>query len=183
MERNDNDDQADEGEFRNLLYDLDLEPKKDSYINDARSEFSSSNASGSVTSLATSNRAMSLTRKYAASPSASTELQNGDRADPWSTTIDLRPVGALEQFQVDTIIHADWQRRRLKRIEANLYRTLLSEGALPKKSIPSSSATLPPANSCLKSARRSLRSNPPTPERSPNSAASAGNARSRCWGG
>jgi hypothetical protein len=44
---------------------------------------------------------------------------------------DLRPAGAVEEFQVDTIIQADWQRRRLKRIEANLYRALLAEGSAP----------------------------------------------------
>jgi hypothetical protein len=41
---------------------------------------------------------------------------------------DLRPRTALEQFQVDTIIRCDWQRRRLSKIENNLYRELLTEG-------------------------------------------------------
>ena len=45
---------------------------------------------------------------------------------------DLEPRGAVEEFQVDTIIRADWQRRRLRRIEANLYRALLAEGATPE---------------------------------------------------
>jgi hypothetical protein len=44
---------------------------------------------------------------------------------------DLQPYGAIEEFQVDTIIRADWQRRRLQRIETNLYRQLLSEGITP----------------------------------------------------
>jgi hypothetical protein len=44
---------------------------------------------------------------------------------------DLQPSGALEEYQVKIIIHSDWQRRRLERIEANLYRQLLSEGATP----------------------------------------------------
>ena len=44
---------------------------------------------------------------------------------------DLRPRSALEQLQVDIIIRADWQRRRLVRIEANLYRALLDEGQTP----------------------------------------------------
>jgi hypothetical protein len=42
---------------------------------------------------------------------------------------DIRPYGALEQFQVDTLIRTDWQRRRLQRIEAKLHRQLLAEGS------------------------------------------------------
>jgi hypothetical protein len=49
---------------------------------------------------------------------------------------DLRPAAALERFQVDTLIRSDWQRRRLKRIEANLYRTLLEEGTTPEEIAP-----------------------------------------------
>jgi hypothetical protein len=41
---------------------------------------------------------------------------------------DIRPNGALEQFQVDTLVRADWQRRRLQLIEAKLYRELIKEG-------------------------------------------------------
>jgi hypothetical protein len=44
---------------------------------------------------------------------------------------DLQPQCALEELQVNIIIHSDWQRRRLQRIEANLYRQLLSEGDTP----------------------------------------------------
>ena len=44
---------------------------------------------------------------------------------------DLRPRGALEERQVRIIIHSDWQRRRLERIENNLYRQLLAEGPTP----------------------------------------------------
>ena len=44
---------------------------------------------------------------------------------------DLQPCGALEEFQVNTIIRADWQRRRLERLENGLYRQLLSEGSTP----------------------------------------------------
>jgi hypothetical protein len=44
---------------------------------------------------------------------------------------DLRPTTALEHFQVNIMIRSDWQRRRLERIEANLYRELLTEGATP----------------------------------------------------
>jgi len=63
---------------------------------------------------------------------------------------DLRPAAALERFQVDTLIRSDWQRRRLKRIEANLYRTSSTKAPPPKKSTPPSSATPPPASSCSK---------------------------------
>ena len=46
---------------------------------------------------------------------------------------ELAPHSAIEQFQVDTIIRADWQRRRLMRSEAKLYRTLLAEGQAPEE--------------------------------------------------
>jgi hypothetical protein len=46
---------------------------------------------------------------------------------------DYNPQGAVEEFQVDTMIRADWQRRRLRRIEANLYRALLAEGTTPEE--------------------------------------------------
>ena len=45
---------------------------------------------------------------------------------------ELNPRCVVERFHVDTIIHADWQRRRLRRIEANLYRALLAEGSTPE---------------------------------------------------
>src|SRR5689334_12382650 len=44
---------------------------------------------------------------------------------------DLRPTTALEQFQVDTMIRSDWQRRRLGKIEDDIYRELQSEGVTP----------------------------------------------------
>jgi hypothetical protein len=44
---------------------------------------------------------------------------------------DLQPHGAIEERQVTIIIHSDWQRRRLERIENNLYRQLLSESPTP----------------------------------------------------
>jgi len=46
---------------------------------------------------------------------------------------DLGPRSAIEQFQVDTIVRSDWQRRRLRRIEAKLYRALLAEGQTPEE--------------------------------------------------
>ena len=42
------------------------------------------------------------------------------------------PQSAVERFQVDTLIRCDWQRRRLQRVEAKLYRALLAEGASPE---------------------------------------------------
>jgi hypothetical protein len=42
------------------------------------------------------------------------------------------PDSAIEEFQVDTLIRADWERRRLRRIEANAYRELLAEGENPE---------------------------------------------------
>src|SRR5262249_25505394 len=45
----------------------------------------------------------------------------------------LCPASALEQFHVDTIIRADWQRRRLQRAENKLYRALLAEGPTPEE--------------------------------------------------
>ena len=46
---------------------------------------------------------------------------------------DIAPQSALEQFHVDTMTRCDWQRRRLMRTEANLYRALLAEGQTPKE--------------------------------------------------
>jgi hypothetical protein len=44
---------------------------------------------------------------------------------------EIAPRSVLEEYQVDTLVRADWQRRRLKRIENNLYRQLLAEGTNP----------------------------------------------------
>lgn len=46
---------------------------------------------------------------------------------------DIAPGAALESFQVDTLIRADWERRRLKRIEAGCYREILAEGQNPEE--------------------------------------------------
>ena len=43
----------------------------------------------------------------------------------------FRPSSAVETFHVETLIHADWQKRRLRRVEAGLYRVLLAEGPDP----------------------------------------------------
>src|SRR6476660_3897691 len=40
---------------------------------------------------------------------------------------DFRPESPSETFHVDTMIRADWQKRRLQRVEADLHRTLLAE--------------------------------------------------------
>jgi hypothetical protein len=42
------------------------------------------------------------------------------------------PHTALEQYHVDTLIRSDWQKRRLQRTEAKLYRALLVEGPTPE---------------------------------------------------
>lgn len=39
----------------------------------------------------------------------------------------FRPQSPSESFHVDTLLRADWQKRRLLRVEADLYRTLLAE--------------------------------------------------------
>src|SRR5215470_8247418 len=45
---------------------------------------------------------------------------------------DFDPQSSVEEFHVDTLIRADWQRRRLQRTEGKLYRALLAEGANPE---------------------------------------------------
>jgi hypothetical protein len=44
----------------------------------------------------------------------------------------FHPQSAVEHFHVDTLIRSDWQKRRLQRVEAKLYRALLAEGATPE---------------------------------------------------
>ena len=44
----------------------------------------------------------------------------------------FQPQSAVEHFHVDTLIRSDWQKRRLQRVEAKLYRALLAEGATPE---------------------------------------------------
>ena len=43
----------------------------------------------------------------------------------------FHPQSALEEFHVDTLIRCDWQKRRLQRTEAKIYRALLAEGPTP----------------------------------------------------
>src|ERR1035438_5910488 len=40
-----------------------------------------------------------------------------------------RPESPSENFHVDTMLRADWQKRRLLRVEADLHRTLLAESS------------------------------------------------------
>ena len=41
--------------------------------------------------------------------------------------IEYRPQSASESFHVDTMIRADWQKRRLEAVEADLFRTIMTE--------------------------------------------------------
>ncbi len=41
--------------------------------------------------------------------------------------IEYRPQSASESFHVDTMIRADWQKRRLETVEADLFRTIMTE--------------------------------------------------------
>ena len=41
--------------------------------------------------------------------------------------IEYGPQSASESFHVDTMIRADWQKRRLETVEADLYRTIIAE--------------------------------------------------------
>ena len=43
----------------------------------------------------------------------------------------FNPQSALEEKHVATLIHCDWQQRRLRRIQGNIYRTLLTESSSP----------------------------------------------------
>src|SRR5216683_2504052 len=40
---------------------------------------------------------------------------------------EFRPRTPAEVFHVDTMLRADWQKRRLQRVETDLYRTVLTE--------------------------------------------------------
>jgi hypothetical protein len=44
----------------------------------------------------------------------------------------FEPESALEEFHVATLIRCDWQKRRLQRTEAKVYRALLAEGGTPE---------------------------------------------------
>ena len=77
-----------------------------------------------------------------------------------------------ETFHVDAMLRADWQKRRLQRVEADLHRTLLAEN--PGASL--AAALLsdpPPPNSSPACSARSPPSNAPGTAPIPNSAAPA----------
>src|SRR6266849_176619 len=40
---------------------------------------------------------------------------------------EFRPTGPSETFHIDTMIRADWNKRRLQPVETELYRTLIAE--------------------------------------------------------
>src|SRR5882724_11319377 len=42
---------------------------------------------------------------------------------------EFRPASPSEAFHVDTMLRADWNKRRLQKLEAELYRTVLTEAA------------------------------------------------------
>ena len=42
-----------------------------------------------------------------------------------------QPQSPDERFHVDALLRADWHKRRLQRVEADLYRTILTESATP----------------------------------------------------
>ena len=96
---------------------------------------------------------------------------------------DFRPESASETFHVDTMLRADWQKRRLQRVEADLHRTILAELPAPP-SPPPSSPTPPPPNSSPACSARSPPSNAPGTAPIPNSAAPASRPkppRTRPW--
>ena len=66
---------------------------------------------------------------------------------------DFRPESPSEAFHVDTMLRADWQKRRLQRVEADLHRTLLAELPAHPWPQPSSPIPRPPNSSRAYSAR------------------------------
>jgi len=42
---------------------------------------------------------------------------------------EFQPQSSVEEFHVQTLIRSDWQKRRLQRVEAKLYRKLQAEGS------------------------------------------------------
>ncbi len=62
---------------------------------------------------------------------ASIVIPGEDPADYHSLAADYRdefqPQSPSESFHVETMLRADWQKRRLQRVEADLYRTILAE--------------------------------------------------------
>jgi hypothetical protein len=66
----------------------------------------------------------------------------------------MRPETPTERFHVDTMIRADWQKRRLQLVEAELYRTVLSEN--PGASLAAALLSTSPAAKLLARIQRQL---------------------------
>jgi hypothetical protein len=66
----------------------------------------------------------------------------------------MRPDTPTERFHVDTMIRADWQKRRLQLVEAELYRTVLSEN--PGASLAAALLSTSPAAKLLARIQRQL---------------------------
>ena len=64
------------------------------------------------------------------------------------------PTTLTERFHVDTMIRADWQKRRLQLVEADLYRTVLAEN--PGASLASALLSASPAAKLLARVQRQL---------------------------
>jgi hypothetical protein len=66
----------------------------------------------------------------------------------------LHPTTPTERFHVDTLIRADWQKRRLQLVEADLYRTVLTEN--PGASLAAALLSTSPAAKLLARVQRQL---------------------------
>jgi len=66
----------------------------------------------------------------------------------------LRPETPTERFHVDTMIRSDWQKRRLQLVEAELFRTVLSEN--PGASLAAALLSQSPAAKLLTRIQRQL---------------------------
>jgi hypothetical protein len=66
----------------------------------------------------------------------------------------FRPTTPTERFHVDTLIRADWQKRRLQLVEADLYRTVLTEN--PGASLAAALLSTSPAAKLLARVQRQL---------------------------
>ena len=66
----------------------------------------------------------------------------------------MHPDTPTERFHVDTMIRADWQKRRLQLVEAELYRTVLAEN--PGASLAASLLSTSPAAKLLARVQRQI---------------------------
>jgi hypothetical protein len=67
---------------------------------------------------------------------------------------DFRPQSPSETFHVDAMLRADWQKRRLQRVEADLHRTLLAE--IPGASLAAALLSDSPAAKLLARVQRQI---------------------------